>query len=94
MTGPMSAKGKLLGLQTPITLVAQQEELPYAYVSVECTVSDMRQATDEESLHMATRYLGAEGGVAYTKANSGSVSIKLTLKPNRWLTVDYAKMSL
>lgn len=94
LTGPMSAKGKLLGLQTPITLVAQQEELPYAYVSVECTVSDMRQATDEESLHMATRYLGAEGGVAYTKANSGSVSIKLTLKPNRWLTVDYAKMSL
>ena len=34
LTGPVSAKGKLLGLQTPVTLVAQSEELPYAYVSV------------------------------------------------------------
>ena len=51
LTGPVSAKGKLLGLQTPVTLVAQSEELPYAYVSVECTVADMRQATDAESLH-------------------------------------------
>ena len=94
LTGPMSAKGKLLGLQTPVTLVAQQEEMPYAYVSVECTVADMRQATDEESLHMAIRYLGEEMGGAYTKANSGNVSIKLTLEPSRWLSVDYAKTSL
>ena len=94
LTGPMSMKGKLLGLQTPVTLVAQQEEMPYAYVSVECTVADMRQASDDESLHMATRYLGKENGIAYTKANSGSVSIKLTLQPHRWLSVDYAKMSL
>ena len=94
LTGPMSAKGKLLGLQTPVTLVAQQEEMPYAYVSVECTVSDMRQASDDESLHMATRYLGEEMGIGYTRANSGSVSIKLTLEPHRWLTVNYAKMSL
>jgi len=94
LTGPMSKKGKLLGLQTPVTLVAQQEEMPYAYVSVECTVSDMRQASDDDSLYMATRYLGKENGVAYTKANSGNVSIKLTLEPHRWLTVDYAKTSL
>ncbi len=94
LTGPMSAKGKLLSLQTPVTLVAQQEAMPYAYVSVECMVTDMRQATDEESLHIATRYLGAEMGAAYARANAGSVSIKLTLDPKRWLTVNYAKMTL
>ena len=94
LTGPVSAKGRLLGLETPVTLVAQQEEMPYAYVSVECTVADMRQATDEENLHMATRYLGEEMGAAYTKANAADVSIKLTLKPHRWLTVNYAKTTL
>lgn len=94
LTGPVSAKGKLLGLQTPVTLVAQSEELPYAYVSVECTVADMRQATDAESLQMAIRYLGDKMGAAYAEANSSSVSIKLTLTMHRWLTVDYAKSSL
>ena len=94
LTGPTSAKGKLLSLQTPVTMVAQNEAMPYAYVSVECLVEDMRQATDEETLQMAIRYLGEEMGAAYAKANAGSVSIKLTLGTKRWLTVDYAKTSL
>jgi len=93
LTGPVSAKGKLLGLQTPVTLVAQQEDMPYASVSVECKVADMRQSTDEENLHMATRYLGPEGGAAYNEANAANVSIKLTLEPQRWLTVNYAKLA-
>lgn len=94
LTGPDSLKGRLLELQKPVTLVAQSEDMPYAYVSVECTVAELRQATDEESTHMAHRYLGTEMGDAYTRANAGSVSTKLTLRPLRWLTVDYAKTSL
>lgn len=94
LTAPTSAKGKLLGLQTPVTLVAQSEAMPYAYVSVECTVADMREATAEQSRQMANRYLGEETGAAYVAATAGSVSTKFTLQPSRWLTVDYAKMSL
>lgn len=94
LTGPTSAKGKLLEVTTPVTLVAQSEAMPYAYVSVECTVAQRREATAEESRHMANRYLGEEMGLAYVTANAGSVSAKLSLQPNRWLTVDYAKMSL
>ncbi len=94
LTGPTSAKGKLLRPETAVTLVAQSEAMPYAYVSVECKVSDLREASAEESRHMANRYLGEEMGAAYVTANAGSVSVKITLQPNRWLTVDYAKMSL
>ncbi len=94
LTGPTSAKGKLLGLNSRVTMVAQQEAMPYAYVSVECTVTDIHQASDDDSSHMAHRYLGSEMGDAYTSANAGSVSVRVNLRPDRWLTVDYAKMSL
>lgn len=94
LTGPNSAKGKLLNANGRVTMVAQQEAMPYAYVSVECTVTDIREATDAESRHMADRYLGTEMGAAYVRANEGSVSIKVSLRTDRWLTVDYAKISL
>lgn len=94
LTGPASAKGKLLERETPVTLVAQSEAMPYAYVSVECRVADLQEASTDDSRHMAYRYLGEEMGAAYVAANAGSVSVKITLQPKRWLTVDYAKMSL
>ena len=92
LTGPNSAKGKLLEEQTPVTLVAQSEELPYAYVSVECNVSALQEANEADNRHMANRYLGEEMGAAYVAANADSVSAKVTLQPRRWLSVDYAKI--
>lgn len=94
LTGPNSAKGKLLEPNGRVTLVAQQEAMPYAYVSVECTVTDIRESTEEEDRTMAHRYLGAEMGDAYVQANSGSESVRVALRADRWLTVDYSKMSL
>jgi hypothetical protein len=94
LTGPTSAKGKLLDLNTRVTMVAQQEEMPYAYVSVECTVIEMGEASDADTQDMALRYLGIEMGEAYARANAGSVSARVGLRIDRWLTVDYAKMSL
>jgi len=40
---------------------------------------------------MARRYLGTEMGDAYTNANAGSESVRVSIRPGRWLTVDYAK---
>jgi hypothetical protein len=40
---------------------------------------------------MATRYLGDEMGAAYTEANAGNDSLRVGIRVDRWLTVDYAK---
>jgi hypothetical protein len=55
----------------------------------------MRQAETEADLRpMARRYLGEEMGDAYTAANAGNDSVRLAIRPDRWLTVDYAKAGL
>jgi PPOX class probable F420-dependent enzyme len=92
LTGPDSRKGRLLSKGTPVTLVAQNEAPPYAYVSVEGTVTAIR-ATDTEADErpMARRYLGEEMGDAYIESTRGRESVHVTIRPDRWLTVDYAK---
>lgn len=53
LTGKESRKGALLSEGTRVTLVAQQEALPYAYVSVEGVVSSIRPATMDDTRAMA-----------------------------------------
>ena len=95
LTGPDSLKGRLLKEGLQLTLVAQTEAVPYAYVSVEGTVTEVRPCDDEaDTRPMARRYLGTEMGDAYTDANAGSESVRVSIRPDRWLTVDYAKTSI
>lgn len=92
LTGPNSLKGKALREGGAVSFVAQKESLPYAYVTVEGTVSSIKPCDlDSESRPMAHRYLGKEMGDAYTEqtADDGSVRVNVTIE--RWLTVDYSK---
>lgn len=91
LLGPDSRKGRLLSEGLKVTLVAQQEALPYAYVSVEGTVTAITPQADGETLQLATRYLGEEMGKGYAEANAAGESVRVTIRPDRWLTVDYAK---
>ncbi len=91
LTGPASKKGRLLKEGVRVTLVAQQEALPYAYVSVEGEVTSITSPQDGDTLHMATRYLGKETGAGYAKANADNGSVRVQIRPDRWLSVDYAK---
>jgi nitroimidazol reductase NimA-like FMN-containing flavoprotein (pyridoxamine 5'-phosphate oxidase superfamily) len=91
LTGPESRKGQLLKEGLAVTLVAQQEALPYRYVSVEGIVTGIEPEADGDTRHMARRYLGDELGDGYAEANAGSASIKVVIEPKRWLTVDYGK---
>lgn len=92
LTGPNSLKGKLLREGVEVTLVAQQEAVPYAYVSVEGVVSDIRPCDkDTDTAPMARRYLGDDMGNAYAEANADNSSVRISIWPQRWLTVDYAK---
>ncbi len=91
LTGPNSRKGRLLSEGLKVTLVAQQEALPYAYVSVEGTVTAIAPQGEGDTLHLATRYMGEEMGKGYADANAAGESVRVTVRPDRWLTVDYAK---
>ena len=91
LTGPESRKGRLLAEGMQVTLVAQQESLPYAYVSVTGTVSRITSPGAGDTLHMATRYLGEEMGRGYAEANADGTSVRVSIRPERWLTVDYGK---
>ncbi len=91
LTGPDSRKGRLLAEGMSVTLVAQQESLPYAYVSVTGTVSRIASPEPGDTLHMATRYLGEQMGRAYAENNANGTSVRVSIRPERWLTVDYGK---
>jgi PPOX class probable F420-dependent enzyme len=92
LTGPESMKGRLLEERLEVTLVAQNETPPYAYVSVEGTVTGIRPADEAtDARPMARRYLGEQMGDAYSDANAGRESVLVSIRPDRWLTVDYGK---
>ncbi len=92
-TSAESVKGQLLAAAGRATLCVQREELPYAYVTVDGSVS-FTDATDDVRRAIATRYLGAELGEAYVAANPGGDSTLVRLEPQRWFSVDYAKLEM
>ena len=95
VTGAESRKGKLLKAATRFSLVAQQEDPPYKYVSVEGPVTAIEDASGPEPTRvLAHRYLGKEMGDQYADSTSHDGNICVRMKPERWLTVDYAKMAL
>jgi nitroimidazol reductase NimA-like FMN-containing flavoprotein (pyridoxamine 5'-phosphate oxidase superfamily) len=92
-TDGRSRKAELLRSAGRATLVAQQEALPYKYVSVEGPVEVLTERRDD--LQMATRYLGPELGQWYADNNpSTEDSVLVKLHPERWRTADYAKLDV
>ena len=91
ITGPNSLKGKLLEVGVRLSLVAQSEEPPYKYVSVEGPVVSIDESTEDDLLAMAVRYLGETGGKRYPENSNGSGGVLVRVKPERWLAVDYGK---
>lgn len=88
-----SRKGKALRASSRASLVVQTETPPYKYVSVEGPVSTGDADLEKHLRPIARRYLGTEGGDGYVAAMhpDGEAGMLLTIHPERWLTVDYAK---
>ena len=61
LTEATSLKGQLLRSAGRATLCVQREELPYAYVTVDGTVT-FGEPDGDDLLDIATRYLGPDGG--------------------------------
>jgi len=93
VTEPGSAKGKLLSLGATVSFCVQNEHLPYKYVTVEGPVVEIRDAdSDADIAPIAKRYLGDELGAAYMEETGGGpTNVKISIKPEVWLTVDYEK---
>ena len=91
LTDPQSRKGRLIQVGTRVSLVAQTEDAPYQYVSVEGPVTAIAPADGElEGLPMAVRYLGPEKGKQYFDSMS-EWGVTVRVRPERWLAVDYSK---
>jgi len=89
-TGRGTRKAAAIIAAGRFSLCAQDERPPYKYVTVEGPVA-VEEASQDERLELARRYLGLEGGDAYIAANPGGSQIMLRLTPERWLSVDYGK---
>jgi hypothetical protein len=98
VTAAASRKGRLLQATERFSLCAQSETPPYKYVSVEGPVASIRTSDYElDERPLAYRYLGPDFGERYLEATGGSAAreseaqLRIALRPERWLTVDYAK---
>ncbi|MGB0112249.1 MAG: pyridoxamine 5'-phosphate oxidase family protein [Ilumatobacteraceae bacterium] len=93
LTSASSLKGRLTAAAGRASLVAQQEELPYKYVSVEGpVVIDELGADSHDAVEpMAIRYLGEEMGKGYAAASTATDEIRIRIQPTRWFSVDYGK---
>jgi uncharacterized protein len=93
ITARRSRKGKLLERAGRFSLCAQTETPPYQYVSVEGPIVAIEVADLERDRRLlARRYLGAERGDRYIESTREVVgNVLVRMRPERWLTVDYAK---
>ncbi len=95
LTGRDSRKGRLLLDVGRFSLVAQTETPPYKYVSVEGPITSIdKPDLERDERPMAHRYLGQEFGDGYIEATRGdgdADNILVKMRPERWLTIDYAK---
>ena len=90
-TDRSTRKAVAIGAAGRFSLCAQDERPPYKYVTVEGPVT-IEEASHDERLALARRYLGPEGGVAYVSANPTGGQIVFRMSAEHWLTVDQSKV--
>ncbi len=95
VTGGASRKARAIRASGRLSLCVQTEQPPYQYVSVEGPVSIGEPDFERDIREMAYRYLGEQLGAMYLQmtASERTNSILVTLTPQRWLSVDYSKMT-
>ena len=98
VTGRTSHKGRLLARAGRFSLCVQTETPPYKYVSVEGAIVGTEPSDPERDLRpLAHRYLGTAMGDRYMEESRGTReqvdNVVVRMRPERWLTSDYAKAS-
>ncbi|MDQ3377199.1 MAG: pyridoxamine 5'-phosphate oxidase family protein [Actinomycetota bacterium] len=92
--GRKSRKSSLIQRAGVLSLTVQQEEFPYRYVTVEGTVvGEDRPPSAEQMLAVARRYMPEEHAQGFVAAELGHPTpefVLFTVRPDRWLTFDFA----
>lgn len=92
--GRKARKTRLIEKAGVLSLSVQREEFPYRYVTVEGTVVGTdRPPSAGQMLAVARRYLPEEAARGFVKAELDHPSSELvlfTIRPDRWLTFDFA----
>lgn len=90
ITSNTSVKGVALEAAGRFCLVAQNEQIPYRYVSVEGPIADIHETdVDGELLPMSVHYFGEELGARYTAQVAGDATLRTyVMRPERWRTSD------
>lgn len=94
-TGTDTRKMERIRATGRVSLLAQTEQPPYRYVSVEGPVTAIDPARPEERRALAKRYLGADGADRYLEATKDVADTMMIVRvdPEHWLSRDYAKYS-
>jgi hypothetical protein len=94
VTGGGSKKAALIRKAGRLSLCVQTETAPYQYVSIEGPVTIGEPDFERDFQAIAHRYLGPQMGDTYLQmtANERTNSILVSVKPERWISVDYSKM--
>jgi PPOX class probable F420-dependent enzyme len=93
LTGRQSRKAAAIRAAGRFSLCAQDDHLPYRYVSVEGPVVSEEELDPAERLAMARRYLGAEGGDRYVSDNPDPErhNVAFRMRPEHWLSQDQSQ---
>jgi len=95
VTPAESQKAALLSPGGRVSFCAQDEAMPPKYVTVEGPVVSVEPAGVEEHVKpMAVRYLGEEIGAMYvdrTRTEDPRDEVVVTIRPEHWLSADFAK---
>jgi nitroimidazol reductase NimA-like FMN-containing flavoprotein (pyridoxamine 5'-phosphate oxidase superfamily) len=100
-TGTQGRQARKIGLLQKagvLSFLVQKEDFPYKYVSVECSVVKTDQPPSaEQMVTIVRRYLPEEMAQEFAKSELGNPDSKLvlfTIRPDRWLTIDYSDVTL
>jgi PPOX class probable F420-dependent enzyme len=93
VTGGASRKVPLVRQAGRASLCVQLEAPPYRYVTVEGPITIGRPDPERDVRQVALRYLGAQMGEVYLQATVAEheSAVLLMLRPQRWVSADFAK---
>jgi hypothetical protein len=91
-----SRKVPLLRSTGRASICAQEESVPYRYVTVEGPIKIGTPDFQRDVRAVAVRYLGDAMGEAYLRATAAQheTAILVSLRPERWLTADFRKFAV
>jgi PPOX class probable F420-dependent enzyme len=92
-----SLKARLIAAAGRFSITVQDETFPYRYVTAAGSLTSTEPADEATMRAIAVRYLGEEGGKAFTesfaKDHPDAESLLFRMRPEHWLSVDYSKES-